>query len=193
PSRGSVAAYPVDEASIEASERAITDFLVDFTANCGTEKVHVIAHSMGNRGLLRALQRIAAQAQTLGQVQFGQVFLAAPDVDRDLFLDLARLYPEHAERTTLYASNGDLPVHLSARLHDAPRSGYFIPYTVAPGIDTVAVPDFDIDLLGHSYFAQAEALLHDIHDLMRHNEAPAQRQRIMPAVHEGTAFWRLRR
>ena len=193
PSRGSVAAYPVDEASIEASERAITDFLVDFTAHCGAEKVHVIAHSMGNRGLLRALQRIAAQAQTLGQVKFGQIFLAAPDVDRDLFLDLARLYPEHAERTTLYASNGDLPVHLSAQLHDAPRSGYFIPYTVAPGIDTVAVPDFDIDLLGHAYFAQAEALLHDIHDLMRHNEAPAQRQRITPAVHEGTAFWRLRR
>jgi hypothetical protein len=47
----------------------------------------------------------------------------------------------------LYASNGDLPVHLSAKPHDAPRSGYFIPYTVAPGIDTVAVPDFDIDLL----------------------------------------------
>jgi esterase/lipase superfamily enzyme len=193
PSRGSVAAYPVDEASIEASERAITDFLVDFTAHSGAEKVHVIAHSMGNRGLLRALQRIAAQTQTLGQVKFGQVFLAAPDVDRDLFLDLARLYPEHAERTTLYASNGDLPVHLSAKLHDAPRSGYFTPYTVAPGVDTVAVPDFDIDLLGHSYFAQAEALLHDIHDLMRHNEAPAQRQRITPARHEGTTFWRLRR
>ena len=137
--------------------------------------------------------RIAAQAQTLGQVKFDQICLAAPDVDRDLFLDLARLYPEHAERTTLYVSNGDLPVHLSAKLHDAPRSGYFIPYTVAPGIDTVAVPDFDIDLLGHSYFAQAEALLHDIHDLMRHNEAPAQRQRVTPAVHEGTAFWRLRR
>jgi esterase/lipase superfamily enzyme len=193
PSRVSVAAYPVDEASIEASEHAITDFLVDFIEHCGAEKVHVIAHSMGNRGLLRALQRIAAQAQTLGQVKFGQIFLAAPDVDRDLFLDLARLYPEHAERTTLYASNGDLPVHLSAQLHDAPRSGYFIPYTVAPNIDTVAVPDFDIDLLGHSYFAQAEALLHDIYDLMRHNEAPAQRQRITPAVHEGTAFWRLRR
>ncbi|MCX5735508.1 MAG: alpha/beta hydrolase [candidate division NC10 bacterium] len=193
PSRGSVAAYPVDEASIEASEPAITEFLVDFTAHCRAERVHVIAHSMGNRGLLRALQRIAANAETLGQVTFGQVFLAAPDVDRDLFLDLARLYPAHAERTTLYASDGDLPVHLSAKLHDAPRAGYFTPYTVAPGVDTVAVPDFDIDLLGHSYFAQAEALLHDIHDLMRHNEAPAQRQRITPAVHEGTAFWRLSR
>lgn len=193
PSRGSVRAYPVDEASIEASEPAITQFLVDFTAHCGADKVHVIAHSMGNRGLLRALQRIAANAQTRGKVKFGQVFLAAPDVDRDLFLDLARLYPEHAERTTLYASDGDRSVHLSAKLHAAPRAGYYTPYTVAPGVDTVAVPDFDVDLLGHSYFAHAEALLHDIHDLMRHNEAPAQRQRITPAIHEGATFWKLRR
>ena len=193
PSRGSVAAYPADEASIEASERAITDFLVDFTASCGADKVHVIAHSMGNRGLLRALQRIAANAQTRGKVKFGQVFLAAPDVDRDLFLDLARLYPEHAERTTLYASDGDLPVHLSAQLHDAPRAGYYTPYTVAPGVDTVAVPDFDVDLLGHSYFAQAEALLHDIFDLMRHGQAPAHRQRISPALEDGVTFWKLRK
>ena len=31
--------------------------------------------------------------------------------------------------------------------------------SVAPGIDTVAVPDFDVDLLGHGYFAQAEGAL----------------------------------
>ena len=64
---------------------------------------------------------------------------------------------------------------------------------MAPGIDTVAVPDFDIDLLGHSYFAQAEALLHDIYDLMRHNEAPTKRQRIEPAKEGGLSIWRLRR
>jgi len=193
PSRGSVAAYPADEASIEGSEQAITDFLVDFTQNCGAEKVHVIAHSMGNRGLLRALQRIAANAETRGKVKFGQVFLAAPDVDRDLFLNLARLYPEHSERTTLYASDGDWPVHLSARLHDAPRAGYFAPYTVAPGVDTVAVPDFDIDLLGHSYFAEAEALLHDMYDLIRYGAAPAVRQRISRSADGGVSFWKLRR
>lgn len=193
PSRGSVVAYPVDEASIEASERAITDFLVDFTAACGATKVHVIAHSMGNRGLLRALQRIAAHAETRGKVKFGQIFLAAPDVDRDLFLDLARLYPEHGERTTLYASDGDLPVHLSAKLHAAPRAGYFAPYTVAPGVDTIAVPDFDLELLGHSYFAQAEALLHDMFDLTRHGEPPARRQRLIPTVLDGVSFWKLRR
>ena len=193
PSRGRVAAYPADEASIEASERAITDFLADFAANCGAERVHIIAHSMGNRGFLRALQRIAASAETRGKVKFDQVFLAAPDLDRGLFLDLARLYPEHAERTTLYASNADLAVHLSSRLHDAPRAGYFAPYTVVSGIDTVAVPDFDVDLLGHSYFAQAEALLHDIRTLMLDNKAPDERQRITIAFHEGNPHWRLSR
>ena len=34
-----MAAYPAGEASIEASEQAITDFLVDFAANCVAEKV----------------------------------------------------------------------------------------------------------------------------------------------------------
>ncbi|MDX2111874.1 MAG: alpha/beta fold hydrolase [Verrucomicrobiota bacterium] len=193
PSRGSVTAYPADEATIETSERAITDFVVDFATNCGAEKVHVIAHSMGNRALLRALQRIAAKAETRGKVKFGQIFLAAPDVDRDLFLDLALLYPEHSERTTLYASDGDLPVHLSAKLHDAPRAGYFKPYTVAPGVDTVAVPDFDIDLLGHSYFAQADALLHDMYDLIRLDATPGKRQRLMPGTDGSVSFWKLRR
>lgn len=191
PSRGAVAAYPADEASIEASERAITDFLVEFAARSGAQKIHVIAHSMGNRGLLRALQRIAANAETRGKVKFGQIFLAAPDVDRDLFLDLARLYPEHSERTTLYASNADLPVHLSSKVHSAPRAGYFKPYTVVPGVDTVAVPDFDLDLLGHSYFAQAEALLHDMFDLMRQDAPPAKRQRMSAATDEGQGFWKL--
>ncbi len=190
PSRGSVAAYPADEASIEASERAITDFLIDFTSNCGAAKVHLIAHSMGNRGLLRALQRIAATTQSSSRpIRFGQIFLAAPDVDRDLFLDLARLYPAYSDRTTLYASRSDLAVHLSHRLHDAPRAGYFTPYTVVDGIDTIEVPDFDLDLLGHSYFAEAEALLYDLHSLMR-NQASLRRK---PASADGLSFWRLKR
>ncbi len=193
PSRGSVAAYPADEATIEASERAITEFLVDFAAHCGAEKVHVVAHSMGNRGLLRALQRIAANAESRGKVKFGQIFLAAPDIDRDLFLDLADLYPAYAERTTLYTSRSDLPVHLSSKLHDAPRAGYFTPYTVAPGLDTIAVPDFDIDLLGHSYFAQAEAMLHDMFDLIRHGEPPEMRQRLNAVEVAGQSFWEVRR
>jgi len=82
---------------------------------------------------------------------------------------------------------------LSAKLRKAPRAGYFVPYTVTPGIDTIAVPNFDVDLLGHSYFAQAEALLHDIFDLLRHGEPPAKRQRIEAAKDSDAVFWRLKR
>lgn len=192
PSRGSAMAYTVDEASIEASEAAITDFLVKFSRECGADKVHIIAHSMGNRGLLRALQRIAGNAQTRTTVQFGQIFLAAPDVDRDLFLDLSSLYAEHAERVTLYASNADTAVHLSAKFHDSPRAGYFAPYTVAADIDTVAVPNFDVDMLGHGYFAQADALLSDIFSLIRSDAAPGERQRIFSAQSEGKTYWTFR-
>ncbi|MCP5352827.1 MAG: alpha/beta hydrolase [Chromatiales bacterium] len=193
PSRGATAAYPVDEASIEASEAAITAFLVDFCTRVGADRVHLIAHSMGNRGLLRALQRIAANAAQAAKVRFAQIILAAPDVDRDLFIDLAGVYGQFAERTTLYASDADLPVHVSAKLHDAPRAGYFTPYTVVPGVDTIAVPDFDLDLLGHSYFAQAEALLHDMFVLIRHGSAPGERQRLQSARHDGVHFWRVGR
>jgi esterase/lipase superfamily enzyme len=185
PSLGMKSAYPADEATIEASEAAIADFIVAFAKCSEAGKVHLIAHSMGNRGLLRALQRIANNAETKGAVKFGQIFLAAPDVDRELFLNLANLYPPFAGRTTLYESSADRAVYLSSRFHQAPRAGYFLPYTVAPGIDTIAVPDFNVDLLGHSYFAEAEALLYDMQELMQTNTPPRSRQRI-EELHSGS-------
>lgn len=192
PSLNDLKAYTGDEAAIEGSERAIKDFIVDFAINCGAARVHILAHSMGNRGLLRALQRIASDAAAHSPVAFGQIFLAAPDVDRDLFMDLAQLYPTYSERTTLYASGRDLPLWVSKFVHGAPRAGYFEPYTVVPGIDTVAVPHFDVDKLGHSYYAAAEALLNDMHELMHHGTAPGHRQRIEPVAADGASFWRLR-
>jgi esterase/lipase superfamily enzyme len=190
PSKGSVFAYPSDEATIEASEGALAAFLADFSVRSGADRVHVIAHSMGNRGLLRALQRIAANAAAASPVRFGQIFLAAPDLDRDLFLDLAHLYPRYSQRTTLYASDRDLAVNKSAQLHGAPRAGYYQPVTVAPGIDTVCVPDFDVDLLGHGYFAEAEALLYDIGGLLLADRAPPRQRMKEDTGQGGQSVWR---
>jgi esterase/lipase superfamily enzyme len=54
--------YTADEAGIEASETHISDFLIGFAEKAQAERVHVIAHSMGNRGLLRAVQQIVETA-----------------------------------------------------------------------------------------------------------------------------------
>ena len=99
--------YTADEATVEASEAFITAFLTDLAASPDVERVHVIAHSMGNRGLLRAVQRIVGRAEEAASVPFGHVVLAAPDVDARVFGDLAALYPRVARRTTLYASSKD--------------------------------------------------------------------------------------
>jgi len=193
PSRGTLRGYPSDAATIAASEEEIATFLTRFVRDCGTAKVHLIAHSMGNRGLLRALQRIAADAEASAGVHFGQIFLAAPDVDRDLFLSLARLYPAFSERTTLYASERDKALWTSRWLYEAPRAGFLPPVTVSRHIDTIEVPGFNSDLLGHNAFATVDALLHDISDLMSQNRVPGLRQRLQRRESDVGTYWRFAR
>ena len=48
--------------------------------------------------------------------------------------------------------------------------------TIVPGIDTVEVPKFNLLDLGHSYYAEAAAVLHDMFDLMQNNTSPRSRQ-----------------
>jgi esterase/lipase superfamily enzyme len=190
PSRGALPGYTADEASIEASEAATTDFLVRFATDSGATRVHVIAHSMGNRGLLRAIQRITAQAASTVGIRFGQVFLAAPDLDADLFRNLAPFYPRISERTTLYVSARDRALEASRWIHQAGRVGYAPPVTVVDGIDTIEVTGLDLSILGHGYFAEAHGVLYDMHHLLRQNTDPSSRLRLRAKRNpDGRPFW----
>ena len=109
PSKGRLLGYHADEDSIQDSEEHIVDFLTRFVKSAQADRVHIIAHSMGNRGLLRSIDKIAATFQ--GQTKpFGQIFLAAPDVAPTTFkikpplikaLPIARLYI-FLKKTKLY-------------------------------------------------------------------------------------------
>lgn len=193
PSKGAIDGYLSDAAAIEASEKFISDYLVNFVRKSGADRVNIIAHSMGNRGLLRALQRIGSSAEIKSEFKLNQIFLAAPDIDRDLFIDMAHLYGMHSCRTTLYASPADMALHLSSEIHKAPRAGYYHPYTVASGVDTIGVPDFDLDFLGHGYFAQAEALLTDIFTLITSDTDPSKRPRLLSEKIDGSIIWKFAR
>ena len=191
PSQGKLSAYPVDEASIEASEKYMTEFLLNLAQKTDIEKIHIIAHSMGNRGLLRAVQRIISQVQTITNIAFGQIILAAPDVDIDLFKELAKGYRQLAERTTLYISSKDKALATSALIHQHGRAGFFPPVTVVEGIDTVKVSKIDLTLLGHGYFADARLVLEDIRDLLINNTSPGQRRGRLEPSEEG-GYWIMR-
>jgi esterase/lipase superfamily enzyme len=175
PSRGALKGYSADEATIEASESFIAKFIEDFVARSGAEKVHIIAHSMGNRGVLRAINRIANKAQRRTGVLIGQMILAAADVDADMFRDLSSAYGRVSRRTTLYVSSRDLAIEASRWLHDFARAGLLPPIMIVPGIDTVNVTSVDLTTLGHGYVADARAVLEDMHELLVHDAPPDRR------------------
>jgi esterase/lipase superfamily enzyme len=190
PSKGTFGGYQADQSTIEASEPAITRFLVDFARRSGADAVHVIAHSMGNRGVLRAVSRIVQDAQERSGVAFANFILAAPDVDAETFANLAAAYVDLGKRTTLYVSRTDLAVGLSQWLSQYPRVGYAPPVTVLEGIDTINVTNVDVTLLGHGYVADARPVLNDMHSLIFEGAPPGQRFGLRPVkTAAGQAYW----
>lgn len=189
PSKGTLQGYPADEATIEASEGFIADFLTSMAGRSGARRVHIIAHSMGNRGLLRAIDRIATAAAERTRTPFDQIILAAADVDQDTFKRLSAAYQRVARRTTMYVCSKDRAVEASHWLHDFPRAGLAPPVLVVPGIDTINVSNLDLTLLGHGYVAEARELLTDIHALLRDGSPPAQRFGLRKVTSPAGEYW----
>lgn len=195
PSRGSVSGYLADLSAIEASEAQIADFLIAVSTLADRGKVHIIAHSMGNRGLLRALHRATAQAALRAGTRFGQIFLSAPDISVAAFRQLASVYPQVAERTTLYVADQDRALAaLEWFTEGGSRVGGSPPVLVLPGIDTVRVRDNSLFRLGHSYFAEEPDVLRDIRAQLYWREGPERRrarfgQPVPDSAPDGRGAW----
>ena len=177
PSQASATAYAVDEATVGISGRRMADFLETVVTQSGAQRIHLIAHSMGNRALIEALQTyLARRAPENRQHIFGQIVLTAPDVDRDYFTDAIQSLTGSAERVTLYASDNDYALRSSQLIHGAPRAGtagdVIVKLTGLDSIDMSAVP---ADALGHSYFAANSGAIFDMFRLLWRGEPPPQR------------------
>lgn len=177
PSQGSTTAYAIDEAAVGISGRRLADFLDMVMAQSGAQRVHLLAHSMGNRALIEALQTSLAK-RPLDQRRrlFGQIVFTAPDVDRDYFMDAVDALRDSADRVTLYASDNDYALRSSQLLHGAPRAGTAGDVIVRlAGIDTIDMSAVPADALGHSYFAANAGAIFDIFRLLWRGDAPPQR------------------
>jgi pimeloyl-ACP methyl ester carboxylesterase len=177
PSQGSATAYAVDEAAVGISGRKMADFLDTVVDQSGAERIHLLAHSMGNRALIEALQTyLAKRAPDKRQHIFGQIVFTAPDVDKDYFVDVMQSLQGSAERVTLYASSNDYALRSSQILHGAPRAGSAGDSIVRlPGLDTIDMSAVPADALGHSYFAANSGAIYDIFRLLWRGDPPPQR------------------
>jgi esterase/lipase superfamily enzyme len=189
PSMGEVSAYTADEATAEAAIPHFRRFLEEVAAQAGSQRVHIVAHSMGNRIVTNVLRAMAAETP---QRRFNQVILAAPDIDAEVFAEqIVPAIRPSAHRISLYASSRDRALIASQRVHAFRRAGQSGPeIMVLDGLETIDASMVDTDLLGHGYFAENKQVIDDIFMVVRH-DLPAHERNLHRRLKQGRPYWAL--
>jgi esterase/lipase superfamily enzyme len=187
PSRDSLLAYATDEDTAEWSWRHLQYFVERVARESGAQRIHLIAHSMGNRLLVNALGGLGRQPEI--QPLFDNVIMAAPDVDAKKFTEENwGSIKDAAKRFTLYASSDDWALKVSRHLHELARLGEAGgTLVVVPGLDTVDASGIDTNELGHSYY-HCKKLMDDLQLLMAKGWPPLERK-LLNRPKGDLAYW----
>lgn len=179
--------YRTDEQSARKSISDLKTFLLAIAQNTGAQTIHIIAHSMGNQLLTNAL----ASMENTPPV-FGDIVLAAPDVDTNDFLQLygPKLIGV-GHKVTLYASGHDEALLASSIIHFGSRAGYifFNDPTILEHVDTIDASDVATALLGHSYYADSCSVLSDIYSLLKLEKSASERANLRSATSQRGTYW----
>ncbi len=195
PSLESSREYRKDEDSLEESVSTLGRVLEELQQRVRPERIHVIAHSLGARGLSKALLRLSAGDQP-AIARFGQIILAAPDMDREALRERVPMLAKLAERVTLYVSTVDRALLYGRRFHqnDAPRAGEGGKgVVVMPGMDTVDVTAVSESFIGHTYFGISRGVLGDIYELLHNNSPPEKRFGLFQVKDPDGDYWAFRK
>jgi esterase/lipase superfamily enzyme len=195
PSGGGLASYTYDRESSGQSEPYLKQFMELVINKTGAKSVSIIAHSMGNQPTLQVLKDLRRSKPD--GVQISQIILAAPDVDRDNFENIAADIQGLANGVTLYAAGNDKALRVSRNFYGGiPRAGD-VPTTgplVLPGVDTIDASAASMDSLGlnHSGYAENNAILQDIAALIATGTRPPKlRTPLLEEVPtDRGAYWR---
>jgi esterase/lipase superfamily enzyme len=115
PSRSQILAYGSDKESATASRDPLDRLLQDLAATPGVGRVHVIAHSMGTWLAMEALRQAALSGRGDLNGHLGEVMLAAPDIDLDVFRS-QMAYVGKSARVSVFTSTGDRALSVSRTL-----------------------------------------------------------------------------
>lgn len=174
-SSGSKRRYTADLGNSENTIASLKLFLVGIIKQARITRLHIVAHSMGNRALLLTLLELAATWTTNGLPTIENLFLTAPDVDKGRFGQIVPPTIGIAKRTTLYASSKDKALKASKRKQIYPRAGDADDIVVMPGLDSIDASRLQTDFLSHSYYGDHRSVVSDLHEVIRYGTAPAGR------------------
>jgi esterase/lipase superfamily enzyme len=140
------------------------------------QKIHLVAHSMGNYVLRHALQEMRKQVSVQVPRMFNQILMMAADEDDDAFeLEYKlQLLPYLTQRTSVYFNRGDLALWASdtmkgnsARLgSDGPLHPRDLPRNVYP-VDCTDVVAKTLKPSEHGYYLLSQRILADVRRVLR--------------------------
>ncbi len=178
PSAGTLSGYSADEEQSAKSAGALAQVFEEIhqtVVRSPDRRFHAIAHSMGNRVLLTAIREWELNyAKQPADKLFGQVIMAAPDVDAATFAALLPSVIRRAQSATLYYCPNDNALLASQAIHVNKPVGLAPFFT--DGLDTINAEKVDTSMIGHGYYAAARELLFDLRLMLSYSKRPDERR-----------------
>ena len=191
PSDGAILNYTRDEADLYWSVYPLRGVLDEMIGRFGAGNFHLVAHSLGTRGVMLALV-LLAQTQQYERPLFNHVVLIAPDIDVGIFKQYLPLVRPLARNITVYVSSNDSPLALSRQVHGYPRLGEAGEHL--EGLTDIEIIDLsDIPIRapsGHVYHLYQSLVTKDLDQLINQNKTAAQRTNLKQV---GENQWRLQK
>ncbi|MGD1037847.1 MAG: alpha/beta fold hydrolase [Roseiarcus sp.] len=119
PTKHELFGYVSDKDSAMASRDALQDLLQDLAATPGVGKIHVLAHSMGGWLAMEALSQASIGGNRDLGGHLGEVMLASPDIDMDVFAGQMRHI--RPAKVTVFATANDRALSLSSAIAQSRR------------------------------------------------------------------------
>lgn len=183
PSNGTVKDYVTDLADADQSAKYFVDFLKTLAAKTDSSKIHVVAHSMGNRVLVKALNMIATdnELKPAEKLKLGHIVMIAADIDvRELDQEAIDRWRDNCGSLTLYASTRDKVLQTRDTLfgHEYKRAGqggdFLLVRKHLESIDTSSCKMAWYEL-GHSYHRSQGMVIADLYSLLTNGHPATER------------------
>ena len=179
PSKGDPRAYLLDEDRAKGARPYLREMLDLIASKTDVEHLHIVAHSKGAELAVEVLSSLSTMSDVRKKMRINEIILAAPDIDRANFEQIAEKIVGVALRgVTLYASNNDKALELSAKFRLGNVRAGEVPADRGPvlikGMDTIDISAASTDFFSsnHITFAERLSLITDMSSIMRTGQHP---------------------
>ena len=198
PSRGGFlpSDYHADVATAGASTTPIVELLRALDGIPSVERIHVLAHSLGNDPLIKAL--VSLRPAFAARSKLGEIILCSPDIGRSEFITLVGKSTGIVRGATLWASDSDRALKFAEALGRTNRAGLISRAgpIIMNGVDTIDVSKeakwFEVN---HNAYRQVFGLFADLGGLLQTDrrrawDDPDRRDNYMRMQTSRGVYWR---